>query len=575
MPKNNIGLFLLLLLPFNLFASHYVGGSFRSNGTYVAAHFMSVDEMCGHRRNHVYSPGFLNLQKKGYFLFAMNDGSLVEIKSAIKKIAIVNKVDRHHTTSLYKAVKKSNIGYVQRIINGNNVNFFVEGKNFKETPLLRAVLDNNEDMAQLLIKNGADPNLNDGVTPLIGAVLNGNIKIIDELISAKANINSTDFAKYKDGRDSTVWWGGYTPLMIAVVNGNIDMVKELVKKGADVNFFSSQGVTALHYAVRLQQTDIADFLIKNGADIDVFMEYPYFVYVSDISGSGPGLATGKFEASLLMDLVAFSKIASGPDVNDDFTLLEGHDINDMVTFLINNDVNVNAKDQDGWDALKLSVSLGEYDLTKLLLENGANPNQLFYDGTTSLMGAATDRMDLVRLLINSRADINIRDNLGNSALIFSIYHNKTDIARYLIEKNADINYRNKDGGSPFVIAARAGNFDVVKLLIKRGADINEKGEGGVTALMVAIINNNNNLARLLISNNPDVNETTDLGVTALMCAAKGGSIDMVKLLMNSGADMSEEPDIKTGDNALSVAKRNNKWEIANYLREHSYKNKNS
>ena len=62
---------------------------------------------------------------------------------------------------------------------------------------------------------------------------------------------------------------GVTPLICAVLNGNIDVVKMLLEKGANVNAKSTGGVTAL-MAESLDQSkvDIAKLLIDKGAEVN-------------------------------------------------------------------------------------------------------------------------------------------------------------------------------------------------------------------------------------------------------------------------------------------------------------------
>ena len=57
-----------------------------------------------------------------------------------------------------------------------------------------------------------------------------------------------------------------TPLMAAVVKGNIEIVKLLISKNADVNIADANGTTALIYAVQFKNKAILTLLIKSNAD---------------------------------------------------------------------------------------------------------------------------------------------------------------------------------------------------------------------------------------------------------------------------------------------------------------------
>src|SRR5438067_76638 len=80
------------------------------------------------------------------------------------------------------------------------------------TPLHWAVYTNNFDVAQLLVKAGANVKAVtrlDSSTPLSIAATNGNLQIMDLLIKAGADVNAASSL-------------GTTPLMQAAASGNLD-----------------------------------------------------------------------------------------------------------------------------------------------------------------------------------------------------------------------------------------------------------------------------------------------------------------------------------------------------------------
>ncbi|CAK74091.1 unnamed protein product (macronuclear) [Paramecium tetraurelia] len=73
-------------------------------------------------------------------------------------------------------------------------------------------------------------------------------------------------------------------------------------------------------------------------------------------------------------------------------------------------------------------------LVQIILDFGANPNQGGSASITPLMWACKrDNLQIVSLLIQSGADINIRSNQGFSALDYSILHGNYRPALYLFE----------------------------------------------------------------------------------------------------------------------------------------------
>lgn len=62
---------------------------------------------------------------------------------------------------------------------------------------------------------------------------------------------------------------------------------------------------------------------------------------------------------------------------------------------------------------------------------------------------------------------------------------------------ADVNGRDESGDTPLIIAARAGHDDVVQALLVARADPNAKNDGGQTALSSAAAGGHDEVIRLL------------------------------------------------------------------------------
>lgn len=93
----------------------------------------------------------------------------------------------------------------------------------------------------------------EGYSLLTLATYKGNNKVAAYLIHEGANIN---------GKSN---YG--TPLMAAVVKGNVEIVKLLLENNADTSIADATGNTALIYAVIFKKYEIAALLVKANADI--------------------------------------------------------------------------------------------------------------------------------------------------------------------------------------------------------------------------------------------------------------------------------------------------------------------
>ena len=89
--------------------------------------------------------------------------------------------------------------------------------------------------------------------------------------------------------------------------------------------------------------------------------------------------------------------------------------------------------------LIIAIRYGHIDAFMLLIERGANPNIRDKDGNTPLHWAsASNRMRMMRVLIDMGVDINDNKNKRNATPYQYASHYKSTNAQYLlIEKGAD------------------------------------------------------------------------------------------------------------------------------------------
>lgn len=95
-----------------------------------------------------------------------------------------------------------------------------------------------------------------GFTPLIIAVYNNETEVAEWLLQNGAAVDAQDAS-------------GNTALMGTAFKGYISLVEKLLDAGANVNQHNFQGATALTFAATFGQLQIAELLLKNGADLQV------------------------------------------------------------------------------------------------------------------------------------------------------------------------------------------------------------------------------------------------------------------------------------------------------------------
>lgn len=151
------------------------------------------------------------------------------------------------------------------------------------TILMIATRFGHRDMVRLLLSRKADVRRRSpaGDTALMMASLNGDVRIMEDLVQAGAQINQegwtplhyaafegkSDAARYllaKGADKNAVAPNGYTPLMIAARNGKADVAKLLLYEDPDVNFRTDSGLTALRIANERGMTELVDLLKRAG-----------------------------------------------------------------------------------------------------------------------------------------------------------------------------------------------------------------------------------------------------------------------------------------------------------------------
>ena len=144
---------------------------------------------------------------------------------------------------------------------------------------------------------------------------------------------------------------------------------------------------------------------------------------------------------------------------------------------------------------------------------------------------------LVRTLLEKRADVNIAQVDGTTALHWAAYHDDVETAGLLIKAGANVNAANRYGVPPLAVACTNGNGALVKVLLDAGADPNPTMKGGETALMMAARSGSVDAVKALLVRGAKHDARERRGQTALMWAAAEGHTAVVRTLIEAGADI--------------------------------------
>ena len=219
-----------------------------------------------------------------------------------------------------------------------------------------------------------------------------------------------------------------------------------------------------------------------------------------------------------------------------------HDLAAVESMLKQDKSLIDVRGVGGATPLMYASLRGGEDCMRLLLDQRADPNLRNGVGATALMWAAGDPGKL-RLLVASGAQVNAASEESKTPLMIAArLEGNTDAVSLLLEKGAEVNAKDIQGGSALMQAANAGDLETLKVLIARGANVNAKATNGGTALMAAARNKCVSCLELLLARGADVTAATKRGITALAFAAPYGNTEIVKMLLEKGAEINSKDD---------------------------------
>lgn len=198
---------------------------------------------------------------------------------------------------------------------------------------------------------------------------------------------------------------------------------------------------------------------------------------------------------------------------------------------------------------------GNFDLVKMLVEAGADVDLPDSSGTVPLVRAIVswhETDEVVKYLIECGANVNACAGETWTPLEAAVHENAADIVKLLLDAGANPQICSEKTEYSLVTAADWGYVDIVKMLLDAGADPNFSADENCTPLVAACRWGHDEAAALLLQAgaNPYVIDS-NFGDSLLMAAAEDGNSKCVKLILGLGVDINHRN--HDGETALLYA----------------------
>ncbi|KAG4439135.1 hypothetical protein IFR05_005372 [Cadophora sp. M221] len=423
----------------------------------------------------------------------------------------------------------------------------------RKTPLLHSVCKQGyDDLALLLLENGADPMIRDkaGNTALHLLQLHESSGPLIELLMAKgADVNAKRPSDHQ------------TPLHCMIGSLRESMVKYFLPYVSDWNVTDSHGDTPLHILLLNSHPSESRLKVLLDAGVDLNRrnnkgEAPIHVIKEFLPGFGK-------RTSVLPSLLASGADIETKDYNGRTVLsrmFDPHPYNfeKTVQYLVGQGAKIDCLDYEGNNILHLMCRKSlDVSMINFFVKAGVNPlstnnagNNLLHELLSSEASVEV-LMAVVAILLKLNIPTTAPNNSGKTPLhlicsrFLPFFDSQGNALDFVLRSpiGAAINVGDNDGIRPIHLAASISDR-FVSQLIDHGADIRSVTNDGPNILHIAARTRQSNIVGLvndilLAANGPSLLDSVDAnGCTPLHYACRSGRPETVAILLKAGADVS-------------------------------------
>ncbi|XP_063603293.1 inversin-like isoform X2 [Penaeus indicus] len=364
-----------------------------------------------------------------------------------------------------------------------------------------------------------------GVTPLHHAAHHNNSKCLHALLkyAAPGTLDTVDHKKR-------------TPLHWAAAYGSEENVRLLIKHGANNLMPDQEGKTPLHWAA-ISKAESATACVRT-----LIGAAPSSVNWQDYDGiTALHLAVAEARKDIVDVILSVPKCNVDLTDNHFRTALHwacNRGLTAIVSRLLERGAHLGAVDVYGATPLHYAAQLDHADTVELLVRRPCVRDNPSKEGHTAMLwAAARGANSALTVMAKHGSSLTQADPGGCTALHIAAGSGHVSTVGVLLRLRAPIDICANDGCTPLLHAAQGGHAHIVKLLAEAGASLDHRDSEGQCALHHAVLGGHLYLAQILIKAGTSVNIRDFSGRTPLHMAAYRGLSDIMFLLLENRGDV--------------------------------------
>ena len=223
-------------------------------------------------------------------------------------------------------------------------------------------------------------------------------------------------------------------IFFAIIMNNIKIVKKLIDYGSRMDILDSEGYNILYYPIRFNYLEIFDTLLEyDKKTVGVSL-----VNLKDFRGAVPLFYAIKYRNRYalkeLLNNGANANYKNNEYMNSLHLAVLKKDLI-MVEILLKYVKSIDARTIRGSTALHYACNFQLIDIVRILLLNGSNQNiiEIEYDFYPIFYSAVQNNIDITKLLVNNGANPNNQDYMGNTIIHYVIMSNHIEILDYIMK----------------------------------------------------------------------------------------------------------------------------------------------